>query len=137
MVLQNILVRDYMTRRLVSVGPDMEVLQALQTFVKNDISGAPVLAESGSLIGILTAKDCMRVAVNATYHSEYGGLVADFMTANVVSISPADGMLEVAKRFLDDGYHRYPVVEGGSLVGILSRRDMLRALGEAWQWQKE
>jgi CBS domain-containing protein len=135
MALQNILVRDYMTRHLVSVSPDMEVLQALQIFVKKNISGAPVLAESGSLIGILTASDCMRVAVNAAYHSEYGGVVADFMTGNVVSISPNDGMLEVAKRFLDDGYHRYPVVENRALVGILSRRDMLRALGEAWQWQ--
>ena len=135
MAFQNIFVRDYMTRRLISVRSDMEVLQALQIFVKKDISGAPVVEASGRLIGILTAKDCMRVAVNASYHSEYGGVVADFMTDNVVSISPNDGMLEVAKRFLDDGYHRYPVVEDGALVGILSRRDMLRALGEAWQWQ--
>ena len=133
MVFQNILVRDYMTRHLVSVRPDMEVLQALQIFVNKNISGAPVLSPSGGLVGIITAKDCLRVAVNAAYHSEYGGVVADFMTGNVVSINPNDGMLEVAKRFLDDGYHRYPVVEGGAVVGMLSRRDMLRALGEAWQ----
>jgi CBS domain-containing protein len=133
MVLQTLRVRDYMTRTLISVQPDMEILQALQVFVTKKIAGAPVVEASGKLIGILTAKDCLRVAVNAAYHSEYGGVVADFMTDNVVSISPEDGILDVAKRFLDDGYHRYPVLENGVLVGILSRRDMLRALGEAWQ----
>ena len=133
MTLQTLRVRDYMTRILISVRPDMEILQVLQLFVNKEIAGAPVVDASGKLLGILTAKDCMRAAVNASYHSEYGGVVADFMTGNVVSISPNDGMLEVAKRFLDDGYHRYPVVEGGAVVGMLSRRDMLKALGEAWQ----
>jgi CBS domain-containing protein len=133
MTLQTLRVRDYMTRTLISVRPDMEILQALQVFVNKKIAGAPVVEASGKLIGMLTAKDCMRVAVNASYHSEYGGVVADFMTANVVSISPEDGILDVAKRFLEDSYHRYPVLENGVLVGILSRRDMLRALGEAWQ----
>ena len=135
MALQNILVRDYMTRILISVRPDMEILHVLQLFVNKEIAGAPVVDASGKLLGILTAKDCMRAAVNASYHSEYGGVVADVMSDNVVSISPEDGILDVAKRFLDDGFHRYPVVENGALVGIFSRRDMLRALGEAWQWQ--
>jgi CBS domain-containing protein len=133
MVLQTLRVRDYMTRTLISIQPDMEILQALQIFVNKKIAGAPVVDASGKLIGILTAKDCLRVAVNASYHSEYGGVVADFMTDNVASISPEDGILDVAKRFLADSYHRYPVLENGVLVGILSRRDMLRALGEAWQ----
>jgi predicted transcriptional regulator len=133
MVLQTLRVRDYMTRTLISVQPDMEILQALQIFVNKKIAGAPVVDASGKLIGILTAKDCLRVAVNASYHSEYGGVVADFMADNVASISPEDGILDVAKRFLADSYHRYPVLENGVLVGILSRRDMLRALGEAWQ----
>jgi predicted transcriptional regulator len=133
MVLQTLRVRDYMTRTLISVQPDMEILQALQIFVNKKIAGAPVVDASGKLIGILTAKDCLRVAVNASYHSEYGGVVADFMADNVASVSPEDGILDVAKRFLADSYHRYPVLENGVLVGILSRRDMLRALGEAWQ----
>jgi CBS domain-containing protein len=133
MVLQTLRVRDYMTRTLICVQPDMEILQALQIFVNKKIAGAPVVDASGKLIGILTAKDCLRVAVNASYHSEYGGVVADFMADNVASVSPEDGILDVAKRFLADSYHRYPVLENGVLVGILSRRDMLRALGEAWQ----
>ena len=133
MTLQTIRVRDYMTRQVVALSPAMEILQALDTFVKKNISGAPVVDEAGQLIGILTEKDCMKVALNAAYHSEYGGLVSDYMTASVISVSPDDGIVTLAGRFLEQRYHRYPVVEQGRLVGVISRRDIVRALGKAWQ----
>ena len=132
MKLQTIRVRDYMTRRLITLRPDQEILQALQAFVQNGIAGAPVVDDSGQLIGLLTEKDCMRVALNATYHSEYAGLVRDFMVEQVITIGPDEGIIQVAERFLSAKYHRYPVVEDGRLVGQISRRDVLRALGEAW-----
>jgi len=133
MTLQTIQVRDYMSRTLVVLNSGTEILQALDTFVRKDISAAPVVDESGALIGILTEKDCMKVALNAAYHSEYGGIVADYMTASVVSVHPDDGIVALAERFLGERYHRYPVVENGRLVGVISRRDVVRALGEAWQ----
>jgi CBS domain-containing protein len=133
MTLQSILVRDYMTRRLVTLAPQTEILRALHTLIKKDISGAPVVNESGVLVGIVTERDCMQVALNATYHSEYGGVVADFMSSPVVSISPDESIVDVAKRFLETRYHRYPVVENGRLIGQISRRDVMRALGDAWQ----
>ena len=132
MKLQTIRVRDYMTRRLITLRPDQEILQALQVFVQNGIAGAPVVDGSGRLVGMLTEKDCMRVALNATYHSEYAGLVRDFMVEQVITIGPDEGIIQVAERFLAAKYHRYPVVDEGALVGQISRRDVLRALGEAW-----
>ena len=132
MTLQTIIVRDFMIRRLVTLSPQTEILQALQTLIEKDIAGAPVVDESGVLVGMLTEKDCMQVALNATYHSEYGGVVADFMSSPAVSVSPDEGLVDVVKRFLDVNYHRYPVVENGQLVGQISRRDVMRALGRAW-----
>lgn len=132
MTLQTIRVRDYMVRRLITLRPETEILQALQIFVQNGIGGAPVVDQAGRLVGILTEKDCMRVALHATYHSEYAGLVRDFMVESVVTISPDEGIIQVAERFLAEKYHRYPVVEDGELVGQISRRDVLRALGAAW-----
>jgi CBS domain-containing protein len=133
MTIQNKVARDYMTRDLVTLAPQTEILQALQTLIKRDVAGAPVVDGSGTLLGMLTEKDCMQVALNATYHSEYGGVVADFMSSPAVSISPDAGVVEVVKLFLENRYHRYPVVENGRLIGQVSRRDVMRALGDGWQ----
>jgi CBS domain-containing protein len=123
-----------MTRRLVALSPETEILQAMNTLVEKNISGAPVIDEDGRVIGILTNKDCLKVAFNATYHSQYGGVVADLMTTSVVTVSPDDAIISLAERFLKERYHRYPVVEDGRLVGVISRQDVVRALGAAWQW---
>ena len=122
-----------MTRRLVTLTPRTEILRALHTLIQKNIEGAPVVDESGVLVGMLTEKDCMRVALNATYYSEYGGVVADFMASPAVSISPDEGLVDVVQRFIDSSYHRYPVVEDGQLVGLISRRDVMHVLGKVWQ----
>jgi CBS domain-containing protein len=132
-MLQTIRVKDYMARRLTTLEPDTGILHAVQTLIKNDIAAAPVVDKDGALVGILTEKDCMRVVLNACYHSEYGGTVADFMSTEVEAMSPEDSITDAAKRFLDKRYHRYPVLDNNRLVGLISRRDLLRALGDAWQ----
>lgn len=123
-----------MTRAVIALSPDMEILKALLVLAENDIAGAPVVDDAGELVGILTEKDCIRSALEATYHSEFGGLVSDFMSAEVSSVQPDDGLVQVAERFLELPYHRYPVLEDNRLVGIISRRDVIRALAGAWQW---
>ena len=128
------LVRDHMTTDVITLSPDTEILKALHVLASNDIAGAPVLDAAGSLVGILTEKDCIRSALEATYYSQYAGLVADFMSPEVVSVSPDDGIMETAERFLKLSYHRYPVLEDGAVVGIISRRDVITALASAWQW---
>jgi CBS domain-containing protein len=55
------------------------------------------------------------------------------MSTEVETMAPEDSMIEAAKQFLEKRYHRYPVLEDGKLVGLISRRDVLRALGDAWQ----
>ena len=132
MPLRTILVKDYMARRLVTLSPETEILRALHTLVDHDIAGAPVVDESGALVGILTEKDCMKAALNATYHSEYGGVVADFMSTDIQVMDPDESIADAAKRFLEQRYHRYPVMDGNRLIGQISRRDVMRALGDVW-----
>lgn len=126
---RSMLVKDHMATELVTLHPDMEILRAAQLLISCDISGAPVLDQHGRLIGVLTERDCMRVALHAGYHGEPGGLVRDYMTPNPVAVSPDDTILELAERFVDEKYRRYPVVDGGRLVGVISRRDVMRAMG--------
>ena len=122
-----------MTRKVITLAPDTEILRALIVLASNDIAGAPVLDANDDMVGILTEKDCIRSALEATYHSVYAGLVSDFMSDDVVSVHPDDGLFQAAERFLELPYHRYPVVEDGRLVGVISRRDVIQALAKSWQ----
>jgi CBS domain-containing protein len=128
----SIRVRDYMTTTLVTLQPGTEILRAVHIFVKNDISGAPVVDESGKLVGILTERDCMRINLEAGYYEDYGGRVENYMSKNVIFIDPDESILVLAKRFVDAPYRRYPVVDNDRLVGQISRRDVMRVLDELW-----
>jgi CBS domain-containing protein len=125
---RSMLVKDHMATEVVTLHPDMEILRAAHILISSDVSGAPVLDQHGRLIGVLSERDCMRVALHAGYHGEPGGLVREYMSTDPVSVTPEDTILDLAERFLENGYRRYPVVDGGRLVGIISRRDVMRAM---------
>ncbi len=125
-------VRDYMAKRLVTLKPEMEILRAVHILLEHDFGGAPVVDDAGLLVGILTEKDCMKIVLNAGYHSEYGGRVSEYMSRDVETMRPDDSIVEAAKRFLAESFHRYPVVDNNELVGQISRRDVMRALEHLW-----
>ena len=127
---RSMLVKDYMSKNVVTLDPDMEILRAGHALVSNDISGAPVLDKHGGLVGILTERDCMCVAMQAGYHGTPGGLVGDHMSVNPQFVDPEESILELARLFLDGRFHRYPVLANGHLVGVISRRDVMRAMSE-------
>jgi CBS domain-containing protein len=129
-MIQPIEVKDYMSASLVTFSPDMDVMNAIDVLVKNRISGAPVVDERGNLVGLLSEKDCMKVAIQAGYYEELGGRVEDYMTKQVITVEAEASVLEVAKLFMEKGPRRYPVVEDNRLVGQISRRDVLRSLLE-------
>ena len=126
-------VRDYMTAQLVAFMPDMDVLDAIHELVLHGIAGAPVVDEHGDLIGMLSELDCMRVALNAGYYSDRGGPVADFMSTGVQTVDAEMSIVDLAQKFLDSGFRRFPVMKDHRLVGQISRRDVLRALQDISQ----
>ncbi len=121
-----------MAKRLVTLKPEMEILRAVHILLEHDFGGAPVVDDAGRLVGILTEKDCMKIVLNAGYHSEYGGRVSEYMSRDVETMRPDDSIVEAAKRFLAESFHRYPVVDNNELVGQISRRDVMRALEHLW-----
>jgi CBS domain-containing protein len=127
-MLRSVLVKDYMSANLVTFTPRMDVLNAIQVLVDHRISGAPVVDETGNVVGVLSQKDCLRVALDASYHGEWGGRVSEFMSRNAKTVEAETSILEVAEMFMKDEYRRYPVMEENRLIGQISRHDVLRAL---------
>lgn len=128
MNLKSCLVRDYMAGSIVSFKPEMDVLDAIHELVRHRIAGAPVVNDQGELVGMLSELDCLRVSLNAGYYGDWGGPVADFMTPDVETVDADMNIVDLAQKFIDCGFRRFPVLRNNRLVGQISRRDVLRAL---------
>jgi CBS domain-containing protein len=122
------LVRDYMARQLITFSPDMDVLDAIHELVRHRVAGAPVVNEHGDLVGMLSELDCMKVALDAGYHGNRGGPVAEFMSTGTETVDAEMSIVDLAQKFLDCRFRRFPVMKDNRLVGQISRRDVLRAL---------
>jgi CBS domain-containing protein len=125
-------VADYMATRPITLSPGMDILKAMGIMLDGKISAAPVIDDKGRLVGILSKKDCLRVAFTASYHQEWGGSVADFMSSEVETIDAGEDIVTAAKKFLDGPYRVFPVMRAGRLAGVISRHDILKALREQW-----
>jgi CBS domain-containing protein len=128
MTKKSCVVKDYMARTLVTFKPDTDVLDAVHSLVKNRIAGAPVVDDAGNLLGMLSELDCMKIALHAGYHGDWGGPVSDYMSDGVETVDADMSIIDLAQVFIDSRYRRFPVMENNRLVGQISRRDVLRAL---------
>jgi len=128
MTTKSVLVKDYMARTVITFKPDTDVLEAIHVLVKNRIAGAPVVDDEGNLIGMLSEYDCMKVALDAGYHGNWGGPVRDFMNVGVQTVDADMSIVDLAQVFINKKLRRFPVMQDTVLVGQISRRDVLRAL---------
>ena len=129
-MLKSIKVADYMTRRLITISPEMSVNEAIRVFLENKISGAPVVDESGRLVGVFSESDCLKGDLAASYHGTEIGPVKEYMSVDLQTVTGETSILDVAEVFLADHRRRLPVLEGSRLVGQISRRDLLRAMDD-------
>ena len=120
--------KDFMATNLVTFNPDMDIMEAIQLLTEKRISGAPVVDQFGNLVGMLSEKDCLKIALQAGYHGEWGGHVNEYMNPSIETIDADTSILDVAHNFINGRYHRYPVMKDNRLVGQISRRDVLKAL---------
>ena len=129
---KTVAIKDYMSASLVSFRPDMDILKAISLLVQHRISGGPVLDRQGNLVGELSEKDCLKVALQSSYHSESAGTVSEYMHTEIKTVDANTNIADIAGMFVRDGYRRYPVMKDNRLVGQISRHDVLRALQTLW-----
>ena len=126
------LVSDYMARDLITLSPQTEINRAMSVLLDNRISGAPVLADDGTLVGVLSKKDCLKAAMQASYYRSWGSTVEAYMSRDVQTLEAGMDIFEATNAFLESSFRRFPVVEDGRLVGQISRADALRAMKDSW-----
>jgi CBS domain-containing protein len=143
--------KDIMTKEVITVSPQTEIAKAAKLLLENRINGVPVVNESGELVGILCQSDLIAQQKNIPIPSLFTLLdgyipltllkrldkevekiaatnVADAMTRQPTTVNPETGIEEIATLMVEKGYHTLPVVDGGKLVGIVGKEDILRTL---------
>ena len=115
---------DVMIHDVVTIGPNQTLSQAVDALLANEISGLPVVDGDGRLVGVISEFALLAIA----YDPDSGEHpVQDHMTRDVMSISRSTSLAEIADTFIVRRIRRLPVVDKGRLVGVVSRRDILRA----------
>ena len=144
-------VKDIMTKELITISPDTEIVQATKLLLENRINGIPVTDETGKLVGILCQSDLIAQQKKLPIPSFFTFLdglitlssmkqlekqvqkiaaitVAQAMTPNPVTVQPETDIETVAALMVDNNFHTIPVMDKGELVGIVGKEDVLKTL---------
>lgn len=116
-----------MVTKLVTLNPEMDVMEAVERLLKYRISGAPVVDSMGNYLGVFSEKCCMHVILDAAYEQLPSNKIRVFMDTDAQTIGPDTHLMSIAQAFLLTNYRRLPVLEDGRLVGQISRRDVIKA----------
>ena len=114
---------DIMTRRVYTTSPQASVQEVAQLLYRERISGVPVIDDQSSqLVGMLTEADIIR-------HIDRDDLkVAEIMTRQLVTVEEETPVSDIATLLAERRIKRVPVVQGGRVVGIVSRADIVQAV---------
>lgn len=126
-------VADHMKVDLITLMPDLGIVQAVALLLDNNVSGASVLDHSGRLVGVLSKRDCLKAALSASYYKQWDGTVADYMSADPQTLDAGLDIVEAASRMITSPFRRFPVMRGDRFVGQISRTDVLHALSMQWR----
>ncbi|PFG45897.1 CBS domain protein [Vibrio sp. ES.051] len=123
-------VKDYMTLQAVTFTKNMSLTAALNKVMQSVTLGGPVIDENKKVVGFLSEQDLLDKLVKASYYCQDTHTVEECMHDDVLSVSPEMSIIELADMMKVGKPKMYPVVDDkGKLVGVITRRDVLRAIG--------
>ncbi|MBL4816055.1 CBS domain-containing protein [Shewanella sp.] len=126
--MDSIKVSKYMDRQPVLLTADMPLSNAVDALLERNKLGAPVVDDSGKLIGFLSQQDCMSVMLKSSYHCDLVAKVKDCMRSEVLSVTPDTSVLQLAEQMLGPKPKVYPVVDNGKVIGTINRTNVLGAI---------
>ena len=131
MVEKTVVVRDCMSRKVVSFDVSDDVGDVVAVLLEHKITGAPVLGSDKQVIGFISEQDCIKEMLNTAFYCDLTATAADVMKKEVLTVDPDMPISELAEQLTTNKPKVYPVVEDGKLVGIIARSDVLQALYDA------
>lgn len=124
-------VSDFMDHNFTTLTADSSIATAIDTLLKQGMTGAVVVDSNHRLVGILSERECLQKITQDAYHRTPEGSVADYMqTAQIQTIGPDTDIIEAAQVFIANTFRRLPVIDNGKVVGQITRRDILRGMQE-------
>jgi CBS domain-containing protein len=145
--------KDIMTKDVISVTPDTSVEKLASILVQNQISGVPVLDDAGALYGMVTENDLISqnkrlhiptvvsfldaaiyLESSKKFEQEVKRLTAtkvgEICSRKVLSITEDTTLVDIATIMSEKKVHLLPVVRGSKVVGIIGKRDMVKAVAQ-------
>lgn len=114
-----------MTEKVVTASEDMRLTDVMKLLLNRRISGLPVVNEEGMLLGIVTEHDLVNFIVSGS--APYTK-VSEVMVKNVKTYTPDTLFIDIVNDFVVNRIRRIPIVESEKVVGIVSRRDIIREM---------
>ncbi len=153
MAQDTLIAKNIMTKDVITVSPDTSVEELGRLFIEKNISGAPVLDNDGTLFGIVTENDLIRKErpfhiptiirifdaiipidsdskVKEEIRKMAATTVADICTRDVITVDENATLSEIAELMSEKKVHLLPVMSKGRLVGIIGKKDVIRAISE-------
>jgi CBS domain-containing protein len=119
-----------MSTPVASIAPDVSLLDVVSTLEAEAVGALPVLRD-GHLEGVVSERDVVRALAGGCDPADLWA--ADVMADEPLYADPDEPIISVAERMVDEGVRHVPVVTGGEVVGLVSARDALQVLADAWR----
>ena len=117
--------KDVMSKNIMTVKEETSLKFAIKLLVENNITGLPVVSDEMDLMGIVTEKDILKSLYSSDVKSK---TIADLMARDIISFDEDVDLIKIFKCLVENNFRRVPILSEGKLVGIISRRDIIKFL---------
>lgn len=130
---------DFMSSHVQTVTPDMSLEMVVQFLLTHKLSNVPVVSDESSgkarLLGFISERDCLAALTQESFYGspapvQTAGMI---MRGSPVCVTPDNDLFAIASIFINHQYRHLPVTEDGVLLGIISRRDVLKGITDYYQ----